>query len=280
MKNLKAVLYLLVITVVSLIMTLNVSADETVKIRVIDESTQVDFSYQVKAGQTLNEIKEQSYASKLKSVIDDPDDKYFTFINVATGKAVDFNEKIFSDLTIKAISKTDKVTIKIANTGNTFKNLDAGITINTLKDLSYGSQVKNLIEAKNKEFAKFIDVATGEEIGLDEPIYVDLTIKAVYYITVNIDKVDHKVLDTSKLEDLYQYAAKKEGYEFTGFVDVEGNPATDADVVDKAILTSTYKQIEAEEVPDTYDSLLVYVSLSAISLFAMAYICNQIKKFS
>ena len=279
MNSLKTVLYLVVIAVASLFMTLNVSAAETVKIRVIDELTEADFSYQVKSGQSLNEIKEQSFASKLKSVIDNEDGNYITFINVATGNAVDLNEKIYSDLTIKAISKSDKINITIANTGNTFKNLTAGITINQLKDLSYGSQVGKLINDKNKEFAMFINVKTGEEIELDEPIYVDMTIKAIYYITVTIDNEPHKVLENTKIEDLYQYAAKKEGYEFTGFVDSEGNVATDADVVDKAILTSTYKKIEQEEIPNTGDSSLMYLGVSLISLLGISYCYGQIKKF-
>ncbi len=280
MKNLKTVLYLVVIAVVSLFMTLNVSAAETVKIRVIDELTGADFSYQVKSGQSLNELKEQSFASKLKEVIDNVDDNYITFINVSTGKEIDLNEKIYSDLTIKAVSKSDTVDITIANTGNTFKNLEAGITINKLKDLSYGSQVKNLINDKDKEFAMFINVKTGEEIDLDEPIYVNMTIKAIYYITVNIDKVNHKVLENTKLADLYQYAAKKDGYEFVGFVDAEGNTATDADVVDKAIFTSTYKKIEQEEVPNTYDKGLTYISVALISLLGMSYCYKFIKRFN
>ena len=94
MKNLNTLLYLVVIGFICVFMTLNVNAAETIKIRVVDESTNADFSYQVKSGQSLNELKEQKFASALKAVIDNADHKYLTFINMATGKAVDLNEKL------------------------------------------------------------------------------------------------------------------------------------------------------------------------------------------
>ena len=197
---------------------------------------------------------------------------------MATGKAVDLNEKLYSNISIKAISTEDKITLTIANTGNTFKNIEAGITINKFKDLSYGSQVKKLINDDKKEFAKFINEKTGNEIGLDEPIYVDTTIRALYYITVTIDGTAHKILENTKLADLYQYAAPKEGYEFTGFVDAEGKEATDASVVDKAVLTSTYKKIDVAENPQTSDNILVYTTIALISLSTMLFVVKTIKE--
>lgn len=275
MKSFKTLLCLIVVAVIGMAMTLNVRAAETIKIRVVDELTNADFTYQVEAGQSLNELKEQKFATKLKSVIDNADHKYLTFINVATGKAVDLNQKLYSNITIKAIGAEDKITLTIANTGNSFKNLDAGITINQLKDLSYGGQVKKLINDDTKEFAKFINNKTGAEIGLDEHIYTDTTIRAVYYITVTIDGKDHKVLDTSKLADLYQFAAKKEGYEFVGFVDKDGKAATDASVVDKAVLTSTYKKVNN---PNTIDNILGYGCLVIVGATAMIMAIKAFKK--
>ncbi len=270
MKNLK-VMFLALITVVSFFFTVNASALETIKVRVVDDLTNADFSYLIEPGLSLNELKEKKFASKLKTVIDNPEHKYRTFINLQTGKAVDFNEKLYSDITIKAISAEDTITITIANTGNSFSSLDAGITINDLKALPYGSQVENLINDENKKFAMFIDEKTKEEIKLDEPIYVNTTIRAIYYITVTIDGVDHEVLETARLEDLYQFAAKKEGYQFAGFVDEKGNPATDASVVDKAVLTSTYTLMNVEN-PQTSDFIFGYFGLALISFLTILYV--------
>ncbi len=273
MKNIKNLMCLIIVAVVSVVMTLNVSAADKIKIRIVDESTKADFSYQVDPGISLNELKEKGFASKLKSVIDDSGEKYLTFINMATGKSVDLNEKLYSNISIKAIGAKDTIKITIENTGNSFTSVQAGITINQLKEKSYASQVKKLIETDEKSFAKFINVKTGEDIGLNDPLYVDTTIKALYYITVTIDGVDHKVLETTKLEDLYQFAQKKEGYEFTGFVDANGKPATDASVVDKAILKSTYKQIEkAETNPETSDNILRYLGLELLSITTSLYL--------
>ncbi len=278
MKNLNTLLYLVVIGFICVFMTLNVNAAETIKIRVVDESTNADFSYQVKSGQSLNELKEQKFASALKAVIDNADHKYLTFINMATGKAVDLNEKLYSNITIKAIGSEDKITLTIANTGNSFKNIDAGITINKFKTLSYGKQVSDLINDEDKEFAKFINTKTGANMGLDEPIYVDTTIRAIYYINVTIDGTVHKIFDNTKLIELYQYAAKKDGYEFVGFKDESGEMATDESIVDGAILTSTYKKIDDVENPKTLDDIAFYGVLGVVSLALMLYGFKNIKE--
>ncbi len=283
MKGLKAVLCLVVAAVVSMVMAVTVNAAEKINVRVIDTQNNTDFSYVIEAGMTLNELKEESYASALKKVIDDTTHTtYLALIDVATGREVDLDEKLTADITIKAISEADTIKITVANTGNSFTGITAGMTIKNFAKQSYASQVAGLM---TDDFAMFVDAKTGEEIDLDEPLYVDTTIKAIYYITVTIDDTEHKVLETATLEDLYEFVEEKEGYEFTGLVDEEGNAVTDDDVVDKAVFKTTYKSLVSEvtpdptpEAPNTLDNIMAYVVVGLTSTFGLLALGYSIKR--
>ena len=109
------------------------------------------------------------------------------------------------------------------------------------------------------------------------------------FITLTIDgKQYDKIPEDTKLADLYQYAAKKDGYEFVAFTDEEGNAVTDASVVDGAKFVSTYKEAPVEATtetttvatqtngtgvanPQTLDNVLTYVILTLVSVMTITF---------
>ena len=128
----------------------------------------------------------------------------------------------------------------------------------TLKEIldnkyyGYLEEVKSINEVINNEkFAKFINTETGEDYNTADTIDSDITVKAVYYISLTIDGKEYDdILDNSKLADLYELVPEKEGYKFTGLVKEDGKAATDADVVDNAVFKATYRSLLAGITPE------------------------------
>ena len=128
----------------------------------------------------------------------------------------------------------------------------------TLKEILDNKYYANVEEVKsinevinNEKFAKFINTETGEDYNTADTIDSDITVKAVYYISITIDgKKYDDILDNSKLADLYELVPEKEGYKFTGLVKEDGKAATDADVVDNAVFKATYRSLLAGITPE------------------------------
>lgn len=224
---------------------------------------------------------------------------------------------------VKATSKVTRTTIKVSNIKSVsgvpqlkgksasvtiideltliFKNNGNDVTLSIPRGSSLESLfvfqrseldvIKNVIG--NEKFAKFINVLNGEEFKVSDAIDEDITISAVYYISLTIDgKQYDKLLETTKIADLYKYVTAKDGYEFVGFIKSDGTAATDDDVKDGAEFISSYKKIDSSTSsnngsnnisnPNTLDNVSLYFTIGIIGIIviglSLKYLLNTVKK--
>ena len=218
-----------------------------------------------------------------------------TTIKVSGMKSVNLSQLAGKSASVKI---ADEFKFVLKNNGEDVTlSIPRGTTLKSLLENPYMQSVeavKNINDVMKKEnFAKFINVETGEEFNVGDSIDADITVKAVYYISLTIDgKKYDKILENAKIVDLYKYATIKDGYEFVGFIKDDGTMATDDDVREGAKFISSYKKIDSSTSsnngsnnianPNTLDNVSLYFTIGIISIIVIGlsskYLLNIVKK--